>query len=128
MSFVIQRGLGPGAPYLSEKLGRDYGAPGGGWTLEQRDATAYPTRDAADARLAALPKFLADECVVTACTSVPPPASEHHTTLGVPGDATAGDITAAYRRLAMKHHPDRGGSEEAFKRVKCAYEALVGAQ
>lgn len=47
-----------------------------------------------------------------------------HAILGVAPNASAEDIKMAYRRLAMQHHPDRGGSEEAFKNVKAAYEAL----
>lgn len=45
--------------------------------------------------------------------------------LGVSSGATEEEITAAYRKLAMKHHPDReGGSEETFKRIKHAYDVL----
>lgn len=47
-------------------------------------------------------------------------------TLGLPRTATEDDIKKAYRKLAMKHHPDReGGSEEKFKEVKEAYEYLI---
>lgn len=45
--------------------------------------------------------------------------------LGVPPTATQEEIKAAYRRLAMKHHPDRGGSADEFQKIKTAYEQLT---
>lgn len=47
-----------------------------------------------------------------------------HKVLGVSPGATNDEIRAAYRRAAMKHHPDRGGSLEAFQAVQDAYAAL----
>lgn len=44
--------------------------------------------------------------------------------LGVKKDATIDTIAKAYKKAAMKHHPDRGGDEETFKAVKEAYEVL----
>lgn len=47
--------------------------------------------------------------------------------LGVEKNATEGDIKKAYRRLALKYHPDKGGSKEdekKFKEVTQAYEIL----
>ena len=34
-------------------------------------------------------------------------------------------LIRAYRRLAMKSHPDKGGDKETFVRVKAAYECLL---
>jgi len=48
--------------------------------------------------------------------------------LGVKKRATNEAITAAYRRLARMHHPDRRGSPEDFKRIKAAYELLINAK
>ena len=44
--------------------------------------------------------------------------------LGVSKNATKKEIAKAYRKLAVKHHPDKGGDEEVFKKVSGAYEIL----
>lgn len=44
--------------------------------------------------------------------------------LGLKPGATQDEAKAAFRRLAMKHHPDRGGSAEEFKKIKEAYEKI----
>ncbi len=44
--------------------------------------------------------------------------------LGTHEGATPKEIQEAFRRLALKHHSDRGGSIEQFKRIKQAYEDL----
>jgi molecular chaperone DnaJ len=54
--------------------------------------------------------------------------------LGVPKNASDEDIKKSYRKLAMKHHPDRNQgdsgkvAEEKFKEAKEAYEMLSDAQ
>ncbi|MGI9344311.1 MAG: molecular chaperone DnaJ [Gammaproteobacteria bacterium] len=52
--------------------------------------------------------------------------------LGVERDAAEADIKKSYRRLAMKHHPDRNpddaAAEAAFKEAKEAYEVLSDPQ
>lgn len=48
-------------------------------------------------------------------------------TLGVEKDATAAQIKKAYRKLAVKYHPDKGGDEAKFKEVSAAYEILSDA-
>lgn len=49
---------------------------------------------------------------------------DHYETLGVSKDASSKEIKTAYRKLAMKHHPDKGGDQEQFKRITGAYDIL----
>lgn len=44
--------------------------------------------------------------------------------LGVPNTATHAEIKTAYRQLAKKHHPDKGGDGELFARINQAYDTL----
>jgi len=56
---------------------------------------------------------------------------DYYEVLGVARDASEDDLKKAYRRLAMKHHPDRNPdnpkAEEHFKEAKEAYEVLSDA-
>jgi hypothetical protein len=45
--------------------------------------------------------------------------------LGLRWGASRDAIKAAHRRLVKQHHPDLGGSAEAFRRVNEAYQQLV---
>jgi DnaJ family protein A protein 2 len=45
-------------------------------------------------------------------------------TLKIEKGASDADVKKAYRQLAMKHHPDKGGDSEKFKEVTKAYETL----
>lgn len=49
---------------------------------------------------------------------------DHYITLGVPRTATADEIKKAYRKLAMEHHPDKGGDVNKFQEISTAYETL----
>lgn len=49
---------------------------------------------------------------------------DHYSTLGVNRNASQDEIKKAFRKLAMKHHPDRGGNEEQFKKIQTAYDVL----
>jgi DnaJ family protein C protein 27 len=46
-------------------------------------------------------------------------------TLGVSRDADVDEIKRAYKKMALKHHPDKGGDAEMFKAVTLAHEQLV---
>jgi molecular chaperone DnaJ len=57
---------------------------------------------------------------------------DYYQVLGVARNATEDAVTKAYRRLAMKYHPDRNPddkeAEERFKEAKEAYEILTDTQ
>lgn len=45
--------------------------------------------------------------------------------LGVTVNATEDQLRDAYRKLAMQHHPDKGGNAIDFSRIKQAYDLLA---
>jgi molecular chaperone DnaJ len=53
---------------------------------------------------------------------------DYYAVLGVPKDASAKDITKAYRKLARQYHPDANAgnpaAEEKFKDISAAYDVL----
>ena len=53
---------------------------------------------------------------------------DYYEVLGVDRRASDADVKKAYRRLAMKYHPDRNSDEDAeerFKEAREAYEVLT---
>lgn len=54
---------------------------------------------------------------------------DYYEVLGVGKDASADEIKKAFRKLAVKYHPDKDGGDEAkFKEANEAYEVLKDAQ
>lgn len=54
--------------------------------------------------------------------------TSYYDTLGVSVEASSAEIKKAYRKLAMKHHPDKGGDTEKFQEIQRAYEVLSDGQ
>ena len=52
----------------------------------------------------------------------------YYDVLGVNEQSTSADITKAFKDLAKKHHPDRGGDESKFKEINEAYATLKDTQ
>ena len=48
----------------------------------------------------------------------------YHDTLGIPEDASDEQIKKAFKDIAKKEHPDRGGNEAVFKEANEAYDTL----
>jgi DnaJ-class molecular chaperone len=53
---------------------------------------------------------------------------DHYQTLGVAKNATPDDIKKSYRKLASKHHPDKGGDTATFQKIEEAYRILSDPQ
>lgn len=50
--------------------------------------------------------------------------TDYYQVLGVPRTANQDEIKKAYRKLAMKYHPDRGGDSAQFQKIQEAYDTL----
>ena len=51
-----------------------------------------------------------------------------HEVLGVRPGASRSEVTEAFRRFALRHHPDRGGDATRFQAGVDAYRRLVGSR
>ena len=49
---------------------------------------------------------------------------DHYAALGVARTATADEIKKAFRKLASKNHPDKGGDTQKFQEIQAAYDTL----
>lgn len=58
----------------------------------------------------------------------PPDTMEYYNLLGVSREADDQEIKKAFRKKAMKEHPDRGGDAEKFKKISEAYEVLIDSE
>jgi len=51
-------------------------------------------------------------------------SKDYYQILGVSHNASQDEVKKAYRKLAHKHHPDKGGDEKKFKEINEAYQVL----
>jgi len=49
---------------------------------------------------------------------------KYYDLLGIQRGADQEEIKRAYKKMAVKHHPDKGGDVETFKEISLAYETL----
>lgn len=49
---------------------------------------------------------------------------DYYNRLGVNKSASPDEIKRAYKKLAMRHHPDRGGNQKTFQEINEAYDTL----
>lgn len=54
--------------------------------------------------------------------------TDYYQTLGVDRNASQNDIKRAFRSLASKHHPDKGGDTVKFQEIQAAYATLSDPQ
>jgi len=52
----------------------------------------------------------------------------YYALLGAEKDATPDELKKLHRKLALKHHPDKGGDSEKFKEINEAYDVLRDAE
>ena len=52
------------------------------------------------------------------------PSKNYYEILGIDKKANKEDVKKAFRKLAQKYHPDKGGSEDKFKEITEAYSIL----
>lgn len=55
-------------------------------------------------------------------------STEYYDILGVKKTATETEIRKAFRALSLTHHPDKGGDEEYYKKIRNAYDTLSDAK
>jgi curved DNA-binding protein CbpA len=60
--------------------------------------------------------------------SIVPEKMDLYQVLGCLPTATSEQIKVCYRKLALKHHPDKGGDPEMFKNLSKAYQILINSE
>ena len=74
--------------------------------------------------------LLVTACIETVTSASHPQHQNLYKTLGLSSDCSSSDIKKAYRKLALKYHPDkakrseRDAAEAKFKEILRAYEVL----
>ncbi len=67
----------------------------------------------------------------TPCLAIKPTGKDFYKVLGVAPDSNEDEIKKAYRKLALKFHPDKNSdadAEDRFKEIAEAYEILTDAK
>lgn len=74
---------------------------------------------------AGLPPFIERDRAPSAVDEAKPRVRSAREVLGVPARASMDEVKLAFRKKALEHHPDHGGTPESFIAVKRAYDSLV---
>jgi hypothetical protein len=74
---------------------------------------------------AGLPPFPKAAARPTTTSTERPRPADPYVLLGVAATATLDEVKAAFRKKALEHHPDHGGTPAAFMAVKRAYDSVV---
>ncbi len=88
----------------------------GAWKRVLADRPPFPTKSQREVS----PQEAAESSAATKPRPVDP-----YALLEVAATASAEDVKAAFRKKALEHHPDRGGTPEAFMAMKRAYDAIT---
>jgi len=86
------------------------------------------TIEAARAKLRAVRLHWSEECFMgfeELVAEAPVAPEQLFRVLGVGPDSSREEIARAYKRLAAKHHPDRGGDTHTMARINAARDALL---
>ncbi|MDP1826155.1 MAG: DnaJ domain-containing protein [Archangium sp.] len=75
--------------------------------------------------LAGLAPFPKHTGRVPRASGSPPLSINPFEVLGLTGEATLDEVKLAFRKKALEHHPDQGGTTEAFLEVRRAWESIV---
>lgn len=51
--------------------------------------------------------------------------SSDYDTLGIKSTASSDEVKQAYRKMAIKYHPDKGGDPKKFQKIHDAYERII---
>lgn len=109
-------------PKLKAKIERELGK-----AAKRATSSSFLTDLANAGRLAMMLQGTASVFVTDEAKAVVDAASPFEI-LGVSPSAPMEVITAAYRALAAKHHPDRGGDPQKMQEINIAYEAIQKAR
>eukprot|EP00429_Kryptoperidinium_foliaceum_P067469 CAMPEP_0176067338 /NCGR_PEP_ID=MMETSP0120_2-20121206/33610_1 /TAXON_ID=160619 /ORGANISM="Kryptoperidinium foliaceum, Strain CCMP 1326" /LENGTH=359 /DNA_ID=CAMNT_0017400953 /DNA_START=91 /DNA_END=1166 /DNA_ORIENTATION=- len=94
---------------------------------EDEDKATREAYAAAKAEADKAAAALAAEEEAAALSKLPPEVRPHYQKLDISHDASEAEVRKAYRRLALKYHPDKNKAADAkdmFTQVAVAYEAI----
>merc|ERR1711935_63714 len=93
--------------------------------IQWGEAGLHRTTASGDRKRLAGERFDGDQCSASYLRTEEAKESDFYKILGLEDDCTDADVKRAYRKLSVKHHPDKsGGSSEKFDMIREASEVL----